>query len=134
MKRGNTMHMYICRWENGDFSVVQARTKQDAIVKLDEVGAAEASFLTKMHECQIHFALTDEGRGARDGSIQYADSDEDHAELSVLYALESFGEWTYEEIEKATLGPDLTILRKSQTESTPVSKECLLLEFRVPRK
>ena len=117
------MHMYLCRWENGDFSVVQARTKLDAIVKLDEVGGAEASFLTKMNECQIHFALTNEGRAARDGSSQYADSEEDRPELSVLYALESFGEWTYEEIEKATLGRALNILRKSQTEATPVSKD-----------
>jgi hypothetical protein len=117
------MPMYLCRWENGDFSVVQARTKQDAILKLDEVAEAEVSFLTPLTECQIHFALTDEGRAVQDGSSQYADSVEDRPDLSDLYALESFGYWTYAEIDTATLGPDLHILRQAHTDATPGSKD-----------
>ena len=43
------MPVYVCRWPNvRDCSVVQARSKQAAIIKLDQ--------------CQIHFRLTDEGQ------------------------------------------------------------------------
>jgi hypothetical protein len=30
------MRLYICRWENGDFSVVPAKSKEHAIEMLDE--------------------------------------------------------------------------------------------------
>ncbi len=56
------MPMYLCRWPNGDCSVVQARTKQDAIIKLDEVVNAEGCPLIRLDECQVHFHLTDEGQ------------------------------------------------------------------------
>ena len=32
---------FLCRWPNGDCSVVMARSKADAIEKLDEVANAE---------------------------------------------------------------------------------------------
>jgi hypothetical protein len=35
------MPLYLCRWPNGDCSVVWARNKEDAIVELDQVGNAE---------------------------------------------------------------------------------------------
>ena len=56
------MPMYVCRWPNGDCSVVLARTKQDAIIKLDEVENAEGCPLIRLSDCQIHFHLTDEGQ------------------------------------------------------------------------
>ena len=37
------MPVYICRWPNGDFSIVSAVNKQRAIELLDEVGNAEGS-------------------------------------------------------------------------------------------
>ncbi len=43
-------------------SVVQARTKQAAIIKLDEMDNAEGCPFIKLDECQIHFRLTDEGQ------------------------------------------------------------------------
>ena len=56
------MPVYVCRWPNGDCSVVQARTKQAAIIKLDEMDNAEGCPFIKLAECQIHFRLTDEGQ------------------------------------------------------------------------
>ena len=35
--------MFMCRWMNGDVSFVSARTKEDAIVKLDEWDDAEGA-------------------------------------------------------------------------------------------
>ena len=35
------MPLFLCRWLNGDCSVVWARTKEDAIMELDEVANAE---------------------------------------------------------------------------------------------
>ncbi len=55
------MALYLCRWENGDFSVVQANDKQHAIEMLDEVGNAEGMPLYRISEFMAHFRLTDEG-------------------------------------------------------------------------
>src|SRR5215470_2524226 len=56
------MPLYLCRWPNGDCSVVWARNKQDAIVELDQVGNAEGCPLIPLREFQVHFRLTDEGK------------------------------------------------------------------------
>ena len=70
------MPLFLCRWPNGECSVVLARTKDDAIVELDQVGNAEDCPITQVRTFQIQFALTDRG------------------ELS----LERFGEGTKEEV------------------------------------
>ena len=56
------MPLYLCRWPNGDCSVVWARTKEDALVELDQVGNAEGCPLIPLHEFQVHFRLSDEGK------------------------------------------------------------------------
>jgi hypothetical protein len=55
------MAIYLCRWPNGDFSIVSARTKGDAIVMLDEWGNAEQATLTRMGDCMFDFRLNDSG-------------------------------------------------------------------------
>jgi hypothetical protein len=61
------MAIYLCRWPNGDFSIVNAKTKDDAIELLDEWGNAEQAFLTRMADCMFDFRLGD------DGQIELAD-------------------------------------------------------------
>ena len=70
------MPLFLCRWPNGDCSVVLARTKDDAIIELDQVGNAEGCPMTQVRTFQIHFALTDQGD----------------------LALEQFGEGTKEDV------------------------------------
>ena len=70
------MPLFLCRWPNGDCSVVLARTREDAVIELDQVGNAEGCPITALRTFQIRFALTDRG------------------ELS----LERFGEGTREEM------------------------------------
>jgi hypothetical protein len=55
------MAVYLCRWPNGEFSIVSARTKADAIVALDEVGNADCAQIWKIETCLIDFRLNDEG-------------------------------------------------------------------------
>jgi hypothetical protein len=55
------MAVYLCRWPNGEFSIVSARTKADAIVELDEVGNADFARIWKIERCLIDFRLNDEG-------------------------------------------------------------------------
>lgn len=55
------MALYVCRWENGDFSVVQAKSKEHAIEMLDEVANAEGLPLYPVKDFMVHFRLTDEG-------------------------------------------------------------------------
>jgi hypothetical protein len=55
------MGLYLCRWENGDFSVVQATSKEHAIEMLDEVANAEGLPLYAIADFMVHFRLSDEG-------------------------------------------------------------------------
>ena len=73
------MPIYLCRWPNGEFSIVNAQSKDDAIELLDEWGNAEQASLTRMADCMFDFRLDD------DGQIQLA----------------SIGESTYEYIMEA---------------------------------
>jgi len=70
------MPLFLCRWPNGECSVVLARTKDDAIIELDQVGNAEDCPITQVRTFQLQFALTDRGE----------------------LALERFGEGTKEDV------------------------------------
>ncbi len=61
------MAIYLCRWPNGEFSIVNAKTKGDAIEMLDEWGNAEQASLIRMTDCMFDFRLGD------DGQIELAD-------------------------------------------------------------
>jgi hypothetical protein len=54
------MPLFICRWQNGDFSAVSASSKIDAIELLDEVGNAETCELFTMKNFMMHFRLKQE--------------------------------------------------------------------------
>jgi hypothetical protein len=55
------MAMYLCRWPNGDFSIVNASTKADAIELLDEWGNAEQASVRRINDCMFDFRLSDDG-------------------------------------------------------------------------
>jgi len=55
------MPMFLCRWPNGEFSIVSAATKADAVEFLDELGNAEYAKLIRMTECMFDFRLNDLG-------------------------------------------------------------------------
>jgi hypothetical protein len=61
------MRVFLCRWPNGDCSLVAARSKADAVEKLDEVANAEGCPMVELSEAQVHFALTDDGQLILDG-------------------------------------------------------------------
>jgi len=50
------MLLFICRWQNGDFSTVSASSKRDLIELLAEVGNAETSELFTMKNFRVHFS------------------------------------------------------------------------------
>jgi hypothetical protein len=54
------MPLYICRWQNGDFSAVSASSRTEAIELLDEVGNAEVCELFTVKNFMVHFRLKDE--------------------------------------------------------------------------
>lgn len=55
------MPLYLCRWPNGDCSVVRATTKGEAVEILDEVGDAEGCPVTLLKDFMVHFHLSDDG-------------------------------------------------------------------------
>ena len=56
------MPVFLCRWPNGDFSIVAARNREDAIFELDEWDNAELAQIWKMEKCMVDFTLNDLGR------------------------------------------------------------------------
>lgn len=75
------MPLFICRWENGDFSAVSATSRDEAIERLDEVGNAEDCDVFMVRDFMVHFQLGKEG-------------DDLHGSVPVV--LEGFGEKTRE--------------------------------------
>jgi len=69
------MPVFLCRWPNGDCSVVSARTEAEAIEHLDEVANAEGCPITQLSHLQLHFTLTDEGRLALEGMGEATEDD-----------------------------------------------------------
>jgi hypothetical protein len=56
------MANYLCRWPNGDFSIVNAKTRGEAIEMLDEWGNAEQAILSRLTDCMFDFRLSDDGQ------------------------------------------------------------------------
>ena len=61
------MPLFLCRWPNGDCSVVLASSEQDALIKLDEIANAEGCPLVRLDDFQVHFRLTDDGELTLEG-------------------------------------------------------------------
>jgi hypothetical protein len=53
--------VYLCRWPNGDFSLVTANTRREALVALDEWGGAHPAQLSPIDACMVDFSLNDHG-------------------------------------------------------------------------
>ena len=61
------MDLFLCRWPNGDCSVVLANNKLHAIELLDEVGNAGGSKISVLDEFLVNFQLGDDGRLTLEG-------------------------------------------------------------------
>jgi len=55
------MPLYLCRWPNGDCSVVCAANKGEAVEILDEVDNAECCSVMALRDFMVHFRMSDEG-------------------------------------------------------------------------
>lgn len=53
--------LYLCRWPNGDFSVVKADSRRDAILELDEWDGAHPGWLVPLNACMIDFRINERG-------------------------------------------------------------------------
>lgn len=53
--------LYLCRWPNGEFSLVKADDRKDAVVQLDEWAGAEPAWLVPVDKCMVDFRLNDRG-------------------------------------------------------------------------
>ena len=56
------MKVFICRWQNGDLSIVGARDREDAISILDELADATEAELFETKDLLIHFNLDHNGQ------------------------------------------------------------------------
>src|SRR5258708_30897045 len=77
------MPIYMCRWENGDISLVSATSKDDAIGALDEVGAATAGMLYTVNQFMVHLTLDEDG----ELEIESLGEDTEHFVREVAYPI-----------------------------------------------
>ena len=75
------MPLFICRWQNGDFSAVSASSREEAMELLDEVGNADVAEVFTAKRFMVHFQLKKQV---------------DSVEEPVPVDLEGFGEETYD--------------------------------------
>lgn len=75
------MPLFICRWQNGDFSAVNASSREEAIELLDEVGNADVAEVFTAKRFMVHFQLKKQV---------------DNVEEPVPVDFEGFGEETYD--------------------------------------
>jgi hypothetical protein len=75
------MPLFICRWQNGDFSAVSASSREEAIELLDEVGNADVAEVFTAKRFMVHYQLKEQVDGL---------------EELVPVDFEGFGEETYE--------------------------------------
>ncbi len=54
--------LYLCGWPNGEFSVVGAESKRDAMIQLDGWAAAHESWIVPLNTFMVDFALDDPGK------------------------------------------------------------------------
>jgi hypothetical protein len=78
---GVVMPLFICRWQNGDFSAVSASSREEAVELLDEVGNADVADVFTAKRFMVHFQLKKQV---------------DNVEELVPVDLEGFGEETYD--------------------------------------
>jgi hypothetical protein len=56
------MPVFMCRWPNGDLSLVSARNREEAIIALDEFDNAELAELRQIRDFMVDFRLADGGK------------------------------------------------------------------------
>ena len=97
------MPLFLCRWPNGDVSIVSARNTDDAIEALDEFDNADHAYISQLKEqFLVDFSLNDDG----------------HLELN------QFGESTLNEI-RAKAFPEL---ENTRSEDPVVIRQAVELE------
>ena len=74
------MPMFVCRWQNGDFSAASARSRDEAIELLAEVGDAATCELFTTDDFMVHFHIK---------------SDADNFEEMLPVSFGGFGEQTH---------------------------------------
>ncbi|HTZ96701.1 MAG TPA: hypothetical protein VMB18_09905 [Terriglobales bacterium] len=74
------MSLFVCRWQNGDFSAVSAGSRDEAIELLAEIGNAKGCELFAFDNFMVHFHTT---------------SDTDNFEEMLPVRLGGFGEQTH---------------------------------------
>jgi len=56
------MSVFLCRWPNGDLSIVAAKNKEEAIIGLDEFGNADHADIFHIGDFAVDFKLNDQGK------------------------------------------------------------------------
>jgi len=108
------MPVFLCRWPNGDISIVAARNKNDAISELDEFDNADHAQIYQLNDFLVDFRLGDEGD----------------------LELNQFGEGTYDqimrkafpELEKTILSDQLDSLKERSKEHKAAIRSAVELE------
>ena len=110
------MPVFLCRWPNGDISIVAARNKDDAIEKLDEFGNADHADLFQLPDFMIDFTLKD------DGSLELGDPGFGERTLNQIM------EKAYPELEETLMSDELERVQQGTPEYQTVIRRAVEAE------
>ena len=110
------MELYLCRWPNGDLSIVAGRDRQEVDYILDEVGNPDAAKLIPLPSFSVHFTLKGflDGQNIRDVSVMDAVRFDTVGESTFSAICDA-----YPEIHRATLDDECPL----EALNKPVSAE-----------
>jgi hypothetical protein len=127
----NDTGAYLCRWPNGDCSVVTALTMRDALVQLDEWGAAEPEMLHPIERCMLDFSLTDTG------DLQLAETGEETRDIiyEACYPLlsEMLGSKRLEPLFRNSASEEEKLAARKILEATVETEKKRLWDAETPR-
>ncbi len=122
---------YLCRWPNGDFSLVTASSRREALVELDEWDEAHPIQLVPLESCMVDFRLNDLGEikvkqfGEETEHFIWETCFPDLHALLLRVMPRDGGEYTTEakELIRQAVQCERTRLWKNQPESPPAETE-----------
>src|SRR5215813_12987212 len=108
------MPVFLCRWPNGDVSLVGARNKREALYYLDELANAEEADLFRLDRFLVDFKLQD------DGSLVFNQLGED-TDAQIMQK-------AYPELDKTLLSDDLNGLQENDPKYQAMIRQAVEVE------
>lgn len=120
------MFNFLCRWPNGDLSIVSAHDRNEAIIILDEIGDATEAELFETNNLFINFTLTDPGHLEFENFAESFDADVMEKCYPLILKAQMEDEDETEDYTQAVIAERLRLGQVQVQETDELAKICSL--------